>query len=61
MCGSDHVSLFDKFGKNMVAAPLMGRAVGRCGERNALLVEYLGLMVVFLFMAEYFFLAGVWF
>ena len=33
---------------NMMAAPLMGRAVGRYGERNALLVEYLGLMIVFL-------------
>ena len=32
----------------MMAAPLMGRAVGRYGERNALLVEYLGLMIVFL-------------
>ena len=33
---------------NMVAAPLMGRAVGRFGERNALLFEYLGLVLVFL-------------
>ena len=32
---------------NMVAAPLVGRAVGRYGARNAHLLEYLGLLVVF--------------
>ncbi len=33
---------------NMVAAPYMGRAVGRFGERNALIFEYVGLILVFL-------------
>lgn len=33
---------------NMVAAPYMGRAVGRFGERNALIFEYAGLVAVFL-------------
>ena len=33
---------------NMVAAPYMGRAVGRFGERNALIFEYVGLVAVFL-------------
>jgi predicted MFS family arabinose efflux permease len=33
---------------NMVAAPYMGRAVGRYGERNALIFEYAGLICVFL-------------
>ncbi|WP_238363845.1 MFS transporter [Mesobacterium pallidum] len=33
---------------NMVIAPLLGRAVGRYGERPALIVEYTGLIVVFL-------------
>lgn len=33
---------------NMVFAPLMGRAVGRWGERNALVFEYAGLVCVFL-------------
>lgn len=33
---------------NMVAAPLLGRAVGRWGERKALSVEYIGLVCVFL-------------
>ena len=33
---------------NMVAAPYMGRAVGRFGERNALIFEYVGLVIVFL-------------
>jgi hypothetical protein len=33
---------------NMAFAPLMGKAVGRFGERNALLFEYAGLLVVFL-------------
>ena len=33
---------------NMIAAPLLGRAVGRWGERKALCVEYIGLICVFL-------------
>ncbi|SPH24593.1 hypothetical protein DEA8626_03644 [Defluviimonas aquaemixtae] len=33
---------------NMIAAPLMGHAVGRFGERNALIFEYTGLLCVFL-------------
>ncbi len=33
---------------NMALAPLMGRAVGRFGERNALIFEYAGLIGVFL-------------
>ena len=33
---------------NMMFAPLMGRAVGRFGERNALTFEYIGLICVFL-------------
>jgi MFS family permease len=33
---------------NMLAAPLLGRFVGRFGERRALQVEYSGLIVVFL-------------
>ena len=33
---------------NMIFAPLMGRAVGRFGERRALGIEYLGLVTVFL-------------
>ena len=33
---------------NMIFAPLMGHAVGRWGERRALIFEYVGLMVVFL-------------
>ncbi|MBK44023.1 MAG: MFS transporter [Roseovarius sp.] len=33
---------------NMLAAPLMGRAVFRFGERNALIFEYVGLALVFL-------------
>jgi predicted MFS family arabinose efflux permease len=33
---------------NMVAAPLIGRFVGRFGEQRAMLVEYAGLMAVFL-------------
>lgn len=36
------------FVANMLFAPLMGRAVGRFGERAALLFEYGGLTVVFL-------------
>ena len=33
---------------NMVAAPFMGRAVARFGERNVLVFEYTGLAIVFL-------------
>ncbi|MBC7165282.1 MAG: MFS transporter [Roseovarius sp.] len=33
---------------NMVAAPLMGRAVFRFGERNTLIFEYIGLALLFL-------------
>ncbi|MEL6607464.1 MAG: MFS transporter [Pseudomonadota bacterium] len=33
---------------NMLAGPLLGRAVGVFGERNALAVEYVGLVCVFL-------------
>jgi len=33
---------------NMVFAPLMGKAVGRWGERRSLTVEYIGLIAVFL-------------
>lgn len=33
---------------NMVFAPMMGRAVARFGERNALAFEYIGLICVFL-------------
>ena len=33
---------------NMIAAPLLGRAVARWGERKALCVEYVGLICVFL-------------
>jgi hypothetical protein len=33
---------------NMIAAPLLGRAVARWGERKALCVEYAGLVTVFL-------------
>jgi predicted MFS family arabinose efflux permease len=33
---------------NMIIAPLLGRIVGRFGERNALMFEYIGLVCVFL-------------
>ena len=36
------------FVANMIFAPLMGRAVARFGERNALAFEYTGLICVFL-------------
>jgi predicted MFS family arabinose efflux permease len=36
------------FVANMVLAPLMGRAVARFGERNAMAFEYVGLTLVFL-------------
>ena len=36
------------FAANMLFAPLMGRAVGRFGERAALTFEYAGLVIVFL-------------
>ncbi|WP_308915668.1 MFS transporter [Jannaschia sp. LMIT008] len=46
---------------NMVAAPLIGRAVGRFGERAALVVEYSGLLGVFvLYAGLYAFDWGVW-
>ncbi|MCR9149660.1 MAG: MFS transporter [Rhodobacteraceae bacterium] len=35
------------FVANMIAAPFMGRAVARWGERRALIVEYTGLAMVF--------------
>ncbi len=45
---------------NMVFAPLVGRAVGHFGERNALIVEYIGLVIVFLaYGGIYFFGWGV--
>ena len=37
------------FVANMVFAPLMGQAVARWGERRALIFEYTGLILVFLF------------
>lgn len=48
--GVDEVSalMLINFAANMVAAPAMGRAVGRWGERRALIVEYIGLTLVFL-------------
>lgn len=36
------------FVANMVAAPLMGRALGVYGERNIMVFEYIGLTLVFL-------------
>ena len=36
---------------NMISAPLIGRAVGRWGERPALIVEYAGLATVFVLYA----------
>ena len=48
------------FVANMIFAPLMGRAVGRFGERNALVFEYVGLISVFLaYGGIYFFGWGV--
>ena len=45
---------------NMIAAPLFGHAVGRFGERNALIFEYFGLVFVFLaYGGIYFFGWGV--
>jgi len=45
---------------NMVAAPMMGRAVFRFGERNTLVFEYVGLALVFLaYGGIYFFGWGV--
>ena len=45
---------------NMIAGPLMGRAVGHFGERNALVFEYGGLVLVFLaYGGIYFFGWGV--
>lgn len=46
---------------NMVFAPLMGRVIATFGERNALVVEYVGLIGVFLTYAGiYFFAWGAW-
>ncbi len=45
---------------NMFFAPLMGKAVGRWGERRALIFEYIGLIAVFLaYGGIYFFGWGV--
>jgi hypothetical protein len=45
---------------NMIFAPMMGQAVGRFGERNALVFEYVGLICVFLaYGGIYFFGWGV--
>ncbi|WP_102108817.1 MFS transporter [Oceaniglobus roseus] len=45
---------------NMLLAPLMGKMVARYGERRALMFEYTGLIVVFLFYGGiYFFGWGV--
>ncbi|WP_299850412.1 MFS transporter [uncultured Roseovarius sp.] len=45
---------------NMICAPLVGRAVFRFGERNALIFEYVGLVIVFLaYGGIYFFGWGV--
>jgi len=44
---------------NMVIAPLLGRIVGRFGERNALMFEYTGLVGVFIaYACVYFFDLG---
>lgn len=49
------------FAANMLAAPAMGRAVGRWGERRALSVEYIGLIFVFLaYGGLYWFNWSVW-
>ena len=45
---------------NIVAAPFIGRAVGHWGERRALIVEYTGLILIFLaYGGIYFFGWGV--
>jgi len=45
---------------NIVTAPLVGKAVGRFGERNALVFEYVGLAVIFfLYGGLYYFGWGV--
>ncbi|MDW4499519.1 MFS transporter [Sulfitobacter sp. D35] len=41
---------------NILVAPLLGRAVGHFGERNALCVEYAGLVLVFLAYGGVYFL-----
>jgi hypothetical protein len=41
---------------NMIAAPLIGRAVGRFGERAALVFEYSGLLGIFLAYAGIYYL-----
>jgi predicted MFS family arabinose efflux permease len=46
---------------NMITAPLVGGAVARFGERNALVFEYLGLFTIFvLYAGLYAFDWGVW-
>ena len=48
------------FVANMLFAPVMGRAVGHFGERNALVFEYVGLICVFMaYGGIYFFGWGV--
>ena len=42
----------------MFTAPLIGRLIGRFGERRALIIEYIGLIVVF---AGYAFVETAWF
>jgi len=50
------------YAANMVVAPLLGRFVGRFGEKRALMVEYTGLAAVFLgYGALYRFGLGAWF
>ena len=45
---------------NIITAPLVGKAVGRFGERNALVFEYVGLAVIFfLYGGLYYFGWGV--
>lgn len=52
--------LLINFVANMIFAPLMGKAVGKWGERNALVFEYIGLIGVFLaYGGVYFFGWGV--
>jgi predicted MFS family arabinose efflux permease len=49
------------FAVNMIAAPAMGRFVGKFGERRALIVEYIGLTLLFLsYGGIYWFGWGLW-
>ena len=43
---------------NILCAPLLGRLVGHWGERRVLLIEYLGLAIVFFAMAGFTGLVG---